>query len=391
MLQARRVVALALALSPAGAFRSAGEGIMNSDGAGYGALVALFWEWREFQKPHIRDHVPDFTASAMAEQKRRLPDFRRRLSAIDASRWPVAQQVDHRLVQAEMNGLDFDHRVLRPWARNPCFYTVVHDSESDVPLREGPSLPGTIELWRQRFPASAQDVAELKAKLAAVPGTLAQAKVNLVEDARDLWLLGARVKRRESVTLAALARTLALHHPALVPDVERARQAVDEFRIWLDEKRATMSAPSGVGVENYDWYLRHVHLVPYGWRDEAALMQRELGRALAQLALEEGRNRGVPPLEPASDAAEYEARFQSAVSDLTRFLADEGILAVTDDMAAALRARGGVFAGPAERDFFSLVDLREPLLLRCHGTHWFDLARMQRAPHPSPIRRAPLL
>jgi uncharacterized protein (DUF885 family) len=29
--------------------------------------------------------------------------------------------------------------------------------------------------------------------------------------------------------------------------------------------------------------------------------------------------------------------------------------------------------------------------MRGHGTHWFDLARMEREPHPSAIRRVPLL
>lgn len=29
--------------------------------------------------------------------------------------------------------------------------------------------------------------------------------------------------------------------------------------------------------------------------------------------------------------------------------------------------------------------------MRAHGTHWFDLARMAAEPHPSPIRREPLL
>ena len=37
------------------------------------------------------------------------------------------------------------------------------------------------------------------------------------------------------------------------------------------------------------------------------------------------------------------------------------------------------------------MDAREPLLLRCHGNHWFDLARMEQEPHASPIRRGPLL
>ena len=48
-----------------------------------------------------------------------------RLAAIDPSGWPIPQQVDYHVVRAEMNGLDFDHRVLRPWANNPAFYVTV--------------------------------------------------------------------------------------------------------------------------------------------------------------------------------------------------------------------------------------------------------------------------
>ena len=33
----------------------------------------------------------------------------------------------------------------------------------------------------------------------------------------------------------------------------------------------------------------------------------------------------------------------------------------------------------------------DSLPMRTHGTHWFDLARMEREPHPSPIRSVPLL
>src|SRR5688572_8349460 len=79
-------------------------------GARYQDLVVLFREWREFQKPKIVDGVPDYSPAAMAAQRQRLPEFQRRLQAIDPKGWPVAQQVDFQLVRAEMNGLDFDHR-----------------------------------------------------------------------------------------------------------------------------------------------------------------------------------------------------------------------------------------------------------------------------------------
>ena len=37
------------------------------------------------------------------------------------------------LVWAEMNGLEFDHRVLKPWERMPAFYATFWAEQSDVP------------------------------------------------------------------------------------------------------------------------------------------------------------------------------------------------------------------------------------------------------------------
>jgi uncharacterized protein (DUF885 family) len=69
-------------------------------------------------------------------------------------------------------------------------------------------------------------------------------------------------------------------------------------------------------------------------------------------------------------------------------------MTVRDYMAPALRERIGRFqpAEPSElRGFFSEVSYRDPLTMRTHGHHWFDLAMMAAEPHPSPIRSVPLL
>ena len=68
------------------------------------------------------------------------------------SHWPIAQQVDYQLVRAEMNGLDFDLRVLKPWARDPAFYHSLRTEQSDTPSHEGPNHYGVIELWSYTFP-----------------------------------------------------------------------------------------------------------------------------------------------------------------------------------------------------------------------------------------------
>jgi len=129
-------------------------------------LVSLFREWRAFQKPPRRDGVPDYTAAAMTAQQRALASWPRRLAAMDASRWPIAQQVDLHLVRAEMNGLDFDHRVLRPWANNPAFYVTVFTSESDQPAREGPHADAAVEVWTYKFPLAEEDARRRAAETA---------------------------------------------------------------------------------------------------------------------------------------------------------------------------------------------------------------------------------
>ena len=170
----------------------------------------------------------------------------------------------------------------------------------------------------------------------------------------------------------------------------RAREATDDLAAWLESRRESKTGPSGVGVENYDWYLKNVQLVPLTWRDEVTLMERELARAHALLAMEEVRNANLPPQAPIANAEEFARRFGAAVSEYMAYLRAHEILEVRDWMDAALRARIGRFhAGP--REFFSEVDYRDPELMRTHGYHWFDKGRMLHQPHASPIRRGALL
>ena len=44
-----------------------------------------------------------------------------------------------------------------------------------------------------------------------------------------------------------------------------------------------ITGPSGVGKENYDWYLKHVLLSPWTFDQQVIILQRELDRSLAAL------------------------------------------------------------------------------------------------------------
>ncbi|MFN2384759.1 MAG: DUF885 family protein [Thermoanaerobaculia bacterium] len=377
------LAALGLAAGPPQAFPP-------SRSARYEDLVSFFQEWRAFQKPKLVNGVPDYSPTAMAAQHRDLAALRKRFDAMDPSGWPIPQQVDYHVVRAELNGLDFDHRVRKPWANNPAFYATVFLEESDQPNREGPFAEGGVEVWSYKFPLSAKDAERIGAGLRTIPALLAQAKTNLTGNGRDLWVFGTKSIRQQSADLDTLASKLEGAPASLRSDVERAKKATDDLTAWLEARSASKTGPSGVGAANYDWYLKNVQLVPNTWAEEVALMERELARAHALLAMEELKNAKLPPQTPVGSAEEFDRKFNAGVTEYMAFLRDREILTVEDWMDPALRARIGSFqAGP--REFFGEVDYRDPEVMRTHGYHWFDKARMVHAPHASPIRRGALL
>ena len=356
----------------------------------YADLIALFGEWRAFQRPKLVDGVPDYTPAAMSAQQRELPAWQHRLLALEPRGWPIPQQVDFHIVRAEMNGLDFDHRVLQPWARNPGFYVTVFDEQSDQPAREGPFALGAVELWKDRTPLDDAAAAEIAAGLRPIPALLQQARGNLTGNAKDLWNFGIRAVQQEREILAQLGGK-AQGHAALQEAVQRALAATDAYLRWLAEQAPSKTGPSGVGIANYDWYLQNVQLLPYTWADEVLLVQRELARAKSALAQEEQKNRALPEQVPVASAAEFQQRFNAGVTEYMEFLKTHEVLTIRPDMEPALRDHIGTYTEKRPLEFFAESDYRDPEVLRTHGYHWFDLARMRDDPNPSPIRRGPLL
>ena len=359
--------------------------------ATYGDLVALFEEFVAFERPPVKDGVPDYTAAALEIRRGRLKTFQSRLAAIDAEAWPVDHRVDHAVVRALMNGLEFDLRVLQPWARDPAFYKSLWTGQSDTPAHEGPTHHAVVELWTYTLPLSGEDQRRLAAELRTIPPLLAQARLNLTGNARDLWITGTGTMAQQVTDLEALDKRTADAGPELKEAIRAARAATADFVAWLERQGSSKNGPSGIGKEHYNWSLRNVHLVPLTWDDEVAILKRELARAHASLKLEEHRNRHLPRLTPAADAEEYRERANAAVTKYLAFLKDQDLLRVEDYLDPALREHIGGFVPLERRNFFGIASHYEPMTLFAHFYHWFDHAWIKRSPHASPIRRGATL
>lgn len=357
---------------------------------GYVELVALYREWRAIESPPPLNGAPNYTEAHLARAYAQVRGLQARLFGFDRSEWSRAQQVDWHIVRAEMNGFDFNYRVLRPWARDPAFYKSIWTYQSDVPAHEGPTHHDVVELWTYTFPLSASEAQRLARELAVVPPLLTQARENLSGNARELWVAGIRDIEAQGRVLTALAEKTG-GHEALEEAREAALEATRAFAKWLREESPKKTGPSGIGKDAYTWYLQNVHLVPLTWEDEVRLLERELDRAWSALKLEEHRNRALPPQTPVADASAYQERAEAAAARLVGFLGEQDVLPVDDRMLPVLRRHLGGFVPEATRNFFWITAHLDPTPLYTHFYHWWDLDRMATSPHESPMREVPLL
>jgi len=355
-------------------------------------LVDLFQDWREFESPPLLDGAPDYTVEQFAARRRQYLELRYRLDALEIDDWSVPEQVDWHLVRAEMNGYEFNERVLQPWARDPSFYSTVWTYRSDVPAHEGPTHHALVELWTYEFPLSEAEERRLTRELGVIPPLMKQARRNLTGNARELWVAGIRDVRAQSRKLANLKESVGnAGSDALHTVIDASIAATDTLVSWLEAEAPKKTGPSGIGKDNYTWYQQNVHLVPMTWEDEVRLLKRELARAWSNLKLEEQRNRNLPPAVAAGSPEEYDALADDAIGRVMRFLEQKDIVTIADYMEPALRERRGAFVPEETRNFFWIAAHYDPAPLYSHFWHWFELARMDTQPHESPVRQGALL
>ena len=358
----------------------------------YASLQDFYTKWRAFENPPLYNGAPDYRQATFDQRMTEYKELKAELLSIDASRWPVKQKVDWMIIWAEMNGFDFNYRVLKPWQRDPAFYKSLWTYRSDVPGHEGPTHHATTEIWQYEFPLTKESREKLISDLQVIPSLNTQAKTNLTGNAKELWIAGIKHIKDQSKNLALiLNREGVAKNRALREAINAAIQSTDDLAAWLEQESSKKTGPSGIGKENYSWYQRNVHLVPLTWEDEVMILKRELARAWSALKLEEHRNRKLPPLKAVTNAREYDELADRAAESLINFLDQEDIVTVKDYFDPALREHLGAYVPEETRNFFWITVHYDPRPLYSHFYHWFDLAREDLEPSSNAIRQGPLL
>jgi hypothetical protein len=356
----------------------------------YPSLLQLCKELRLLERTSLPNGVPDYRKETIVKIQQTLLQYKTRHAKMDTTGWSTEQRVDYALLLAEMNALDYNCRILQPWVRDPAFYAIVWNEQSDTPDHEGPTSFAAVELWKYSFPLLIDDEKILTSQLKVIPPLYEQAKINLTGNAKDLWSAGIGNIKDQVAMLDELANKTTNNSGELKNAIAAAKNASLQLITWLQKQLPFKNGASGIGKENYNWHLKHVLLVPLTWDDEVMLLKRELTRVYASLQLERERNKNLPELTPIANAEQYKTQTDAAVSNMLRFLKEKKILPVKEYMEQELRKHLGEFVPEQNRNFFANISHRAPAVLYSHSTHWFEVAGITKEPHASLLRKEAL-
>jgi hypothetical protein len=291
-----------------------------------------FWTWRAATQPATSDDIPrivrpakwtpDWSAAAVAEQRKTLAAFEARWKSLAGTPQTVSERVDYRLMGSALARVNWELDHIAAWRRQPHFYV----AQALTPVFEVLLPPPPVESAR---------VEQVIRLLENAPAVLAAGQANL-DDMRGPFVdaaLGQIAIVPDS--LRQMARGLEPHADAaqrkrLNAAVERSVKAFAAFGRYLEGRRGALPAETAVGAESYQYFLSQVALYPYT-ADQLALMGRqEWTRSVLFEELERNRNTGVADLPIGASIDAVTSRLASDERDVRTFLRDKNLLTVPE-------------------------------------------------------------
>lgn len=383
-------------------------------------LAEDFWTWRAANQPISSDDIPrierpadwtpDWSQKAFALRRRELTHFAtRHQEMIDARSWPIAHQVDYRLIGSAIARVHWELNVTCGHKRNPGFYVDQTLGWLFVSLLKPPPFTE----------ARSRNIIQV---LQSFSGTVQNAGENLAGDAIRPFALAAieklsHVRTRLTKVADELSPLLSgVSAAALHESTDDAIAALESLHDWLTTNLDEMKEETAVGREAYIYFLKHVALMPFLPEQLLVMGAYEWERSVAFESFEQTRNGGVPELDLFPDQAtqmaqeefwEEEARrFIEAKNILTvpswmkhyrnlplpAYLEPLGFMGVTDDLTSDTRLDedGVSYIKPPspDLDYFSLSIAKDPRPLIVHEGvpgHYFQMTLSWA--HENKIRR----
>jgi uncharacterized protein (DUF885 family) len=293
-------------------------------------LAADFWGWRAQEAPFTGDDVNrierpggtrDWSRAAIDNHRKELAEFEARWKKIDASGWPIPKQVDYRLIGSALARVRWELDMNPRWKRDPTFYI----EQTLTPIVEALTVPAPYDASRSR---------EILTRIENIPAILQQGETNLAKPPAPFATVAIRgldgVRERLHKMGSALRSSTTLKEQELNDAIDHAADALDHFRVRLQQRLPSLPDQTALGRDAYVFFLKNVALMPFSPEELLAMGRQEWNRAVAFETYEKERNRDVPPLKLAENTDSWIKDAAAKEQSIREFLDKHGILTVPD-------------------------------------------------------------
>jgi uncharacterized protein (DUF885 family) len=307
----------------------------GNDAAALRKMADEFYAWRNKNFPvfssdsglHTWDNrLTDFSPGKINERNQHVRKLLDQVRAMPGAKWPKEDRIDWLLFRSQLENSDFGSRILQSENRDPQVYV-------------GECSTGIFSLLKKEYDTPQKRAAAATERLKAMPAMLAQGEKNLQKPVKLFAKLAIESARSIdplfNESLMTLARDLSpAERDALVIARDAALVAIHGFADRLEKRVPTMVDFAPMGTANYNYYLKHVLLLPLDAEQVAMLGRAELARYRALESLlpdpsladpNPARSKNIPP-DQASFLAAYESREQEMIS----FIKEHKLVTIPD-------------------------------------------------------------
>jgi len=306
-----------------------------ADSAALHKLADDYYNWRNENYPvasseaglHTWDNrLTDYSAAKIAERAQHVRKLLDQVRATKIEKWTKDDRIDWLLFRAQLEEVDFGERVLKLEQTNPLTY--VNECSSAI-----------FSLLKKEYDTPRNRALSAAARFKAMLGLFAEAEKNLQKPVKLYAQLAIQSARnidplfKEST--APLAKDLSEAERA---DFEKSRDgalaAIHGFADRLEKKLPRMVDFAPMGEANYNYYLKHVLLLPLNAVQVEMLGRAELARYRALEALlpdpsmadpNPERAKSVPP-----DQEAFLKAYESREAEMIDFLKSHQLITLPD-------------------------------------------------------------
>ncbi len=302
-------------------------------------LANNYYTWRNENYPvfssdaglHSWDNkLTDYSPAKIAERAQHVHDLLEKVRAMKTRNWPKDDQIDAILFRAQLESVDFQNRILKFERTNPDLYV-------------GECITAIFSLLKKEYDTPRNRALAATARLKAMPALLKQGLTNLQNPVRTYARFAIESARLIDPLLNNSLMTLDVdlapgEHDELVKARDGALGALHAYADELEKRLPKMAEFAPMGQANYNYYLKHVLLLPLNGAEVEMIGRVELAhyRALeAWLADPKladpnpSRSANIPP-----DQTSFLKAYESREQEIITFLKEHNLVTLPDYLGA---------------------------------------------------------